>query len=354
MTEAPLLTVVVRSMARPSLAAALASIAAQDYHPVEVVVVAACGPSHPLLPATCGAHGLRLEAGPDRLLRAAAANAGLAAARGDWITFLDDDDVYLPGHLSALMAGRRVAPAAGVVYCYTRTRLGSGRTGRIGHPHALIELYDRNYIHLAAAIVAREVVAQGCRFGPAVDPLDDWDFFLQLAHRTPFHFVPSETFEWQADVGSSGVGLGANHDRPRLDELEAAVRAKWAAQRAQLVERVTPLAGEAQSAARRGDLVAAAECCRQALVASPNDPYVLNILAMVRMTEGELRAARAAQGLAVAIRPTDPGMVYNLAMVCRAQGDIATARHCCDRVLQLAPNFAQARRIRDELPAVAA
>ena len=58
----------------------------------------------------------------------------------------------LLGHLSALMSGRRAAPAAGVVFCYTRTRLGSGRTGRIGHPHALIELYDRNYIHLAAAV----------------------------------------------------------------------------------------------------------------------------------------------------------------------------------------------------------
>lgn len=46
----PPVSVLVRSMGRPVLANALASIAAQTYAALEVVVVAACGDSHPLGP----------------------------------------------------------------------------------------------------------------------------------------------------------------------------------------------------------------------------------------------------------------------------------------------------------------
>jgi glycosyltransferase involved in cell wall biosynthesis len=42
---------------------------------------------------------------------AAARNAGVAAARGDWVFFWDDDDLMHPGHLAALRQAQRAAPA---------------------------------------------------------------------------------------------------------------------------------------------------------------------------------------------------------------------------------------------------
>jgi hypothetical protein len=346
--------VIVRSMARPSLAAALASVAAQDYPAIEVVVVAASGAAHPPLPAQCGGFPLRLVPSRVRLPRPAAANAGLDAAGGDWLTFLDDDDVFLPGHLSALMAARASVPAAGVVHSYARGVFRDGHNERFGQPHALLQLFERNYIHLSTTVIASPLVRAGCRFDESLDILEDWDFFLQLAQRTPFHFVPLQSFEWHAEAGDSGAGGGGNQDDARFAQFRDRVYAKWAAAREALIDRVGPLLEEAGVLARSGQGAEAAAKCRAALTVSPNDPWALNLLAMIHRGAGELREARAAQELAAAIRPLDAGIVYNLALVCRAQGDAGHALRCCDRALVLAPEFVPAQRLRAALVTAAA
>ena len=186
----PLVSVIVRSMARPSLRATLASIANQHDASVEAIVVAACGALHPPMDEACGPHALRLVTSEVPLARAVAANAGLDAASGDWVTFLDDDDVYLPGHLGGLVAAHAEAPEAGVIHSYARAVFADGRVERFGQPFSLIELYERNFIHLSTALIAREVLDAPVRFDETLEIHEDWDFFLQLAQKTAFHFVP--------------------------------------------------------------------------------------------------------------------------------------------------------------------
>jgi len=86
----------------PTLDRALASVALQDYAPIEVVLVAACGPSHRNVDAARYPFRLTFVASDVPLPRPRAANAGLDASHGDLITFLDHDDEFLPGHLSGL------------------------------------------------------------------------------------------------------------------------------------------------------------------------------------------------------------------------------------------------------------
>lgn len=344
-TASPRVSLIVRSSARPTLQAALDSIGLQDYPNLDVIVVAASGPDHPSLPERIGAHSLRLVKSGTRLSRPQAANAGLDAASGDWITFLDDDDLLLDGHVAGLVAAQRNAGGARLIYTLALGRFADGHTESWGKPYSLSELYERNFIHLATALFARSLVAEGCRFDEAFEIMQDWDFFLQCAQHTRFHFEPRQTFEWRVALGTSGTGLGGNADAARFARFRDALYAKWRGRRDALAARVGRLLEDAAAGLRSRDFARAEACCREALEASPGDPWALNSLALVCRATGRLTDAERAQAHAVAVRPNNPTLHFNLAEIHRARGDLARARASVQRALELAPDFVPARNL---------
>lgn len=336
-------------MARPALASALASVGAQDYPRLEAVVVGACGPAHPAPPESVGGHPIRFVRSDVPLSRPAAANRGIDAAGGDWITFLDDDDILSPAHVSGLVDVARNAGEALLVYTLARVRLCDGYTQTLGQPFATLQLYERNFIHLSMSLFSRDLLALGCRFDESMHILQDWDFFLQCAQHTRFHFEPRETFEWHADAGTSGAGAGANHDDARFARYRDRIYAKWSAHHDALVDRVTAALRDASARARQGDVAGAEASCRNVLTYSQNDPFALNLLAMLQRSAGDYAAARRTQELACSVRPHDASLVYNLALVCRLQGDPAASRIHCRQALRFDPAFAPAQSLLAEL-----
>jgi tetratricopeptide (TPR) repeat protein len=349
-TDVPLVSVIVRSMGRPTLSVALASLDAQSWPALDVVVVAASGPAHPDV-ATTGSHRVRLVRPAQPLQRAAAANAGLDAAAGEWITFLDDDDEFRPEHLATLVAARAANPDAQVVHSYAHAVLKDGRAERFGQPHATMELFDRNYLHLSTAIFARALVVAGCRFDESLAVHEDWDFFLQLAQRATFQFVPTESFVWHADAGTSGAAGGANHDDARFAYFRDRVYDKWGATRDDHVERTMTMLQIADQQVRSGDQPAAQASCRTVLRISQNNPFALNLMAMSYRASGNLGHARSVQEAAVAVHPHDAGFLHNLALLCAAMGDVGAARDATSRALAADPTFAPAQRLQAQLAA---
>jgi glycosyltransferase involved in cell wall biosynthesis len=140
----PLVSIIVRSMGRPELRLALESIAAQDYPRIEIVLVDATGGTHPPLPdiGWRPGHALRMAGGDRRLPRPMACNVGLDAVQGDWFSFLDDDDVYEPHHVSTLIKATRENPDALVVYGQSNMLGPDGRIEKIfGIPFNRAMLY---------------------------------------------------------------------------------------------------------------------------------------------------------------------------------------------------------------------
>src|SRR5258708_19937547 len=99
-SEQPLVSILIRSMDRPTLQRALDSAAAQTWANLEIVVVAACGRAHRALPDRYRDRPLRLILleGDRRLPRAEAANVALEAAAGESLTFPYNDPPLLAQH----------------------------------------------------------------------------------------------------------------------------------------------------------------------------------------------------------------------------------------------------------------
>jgi glycosyltransferase involved in cell wall biosynthesis len=102
----PLVSVIVPTLNRPAmLQDALASIAAQTYSPIEVIVVNDAGVD---VEGVVSRFGLKerivyLKHAINKGLPTAR-NTGLKAASGDYIAYLDDDDVYYPDHIHTLVS----------------------------------------------------------------------------------------------------------------------------------------------------------------------------------------------------------------------------------------------------------
>jgi glycosyltransferase involved in cell wall biosynthesis len=111
-------SVVIPTRNRPEmLGAAIDSVLAQTFTDYEIVVVIN-GPDNPATPKTSeiavatGCRVVRIE----RAGIAVALNAGIEAARGEWIAFLDDDDLWEPNRLEDELKVADAA-AADVVFC---------------------------------------------------------------------------------------------------------------------------------------------------------------------------------------------------------------------------------------------
>jgi glycosyltransferase involved in cell wall biosynthesis len=206
-------SLIVRSVGRPELAEALASAGAQTWPDVEIVVVDAVGGRHPPVPDRVGAHPVIFVAGTSRRSRPIAANAGLDVASGDYLGFLDDDDILLPNHIFRLAAVLDSDPTCGLAFSATREIRPGGEVLHVGHDRfSRLTLMDSCFFPPCAALF-RHSLLNRCRFDQSLDAAEDWDFWLQASACTPFRFVPEETAIYRADRGRSAMtagGLGFN------------------------------------------------------------------------------------------------------------------------------------------------
>ena len=229
--EGPRISVVVRTLNRPALLAeALASLAEQEYRRAEVVLVNAGG-EPPAVPDGFPLPVVRVDLAQPQG-RAAAAQAGVAAATGDFIAFLDDDDLAAPEHLATLAglvsaAGVRVAytDAAVAVYELDPADGWTCRERRLPYSRDFdpdVLLVD-NYIPFNTLAIERGLFAAAGPFDNSLPFFEDWDLLLRLAALTPFHHLARVTCEYRHFRGG-GHHIFGERPRERSDFLEVKAR----------------------------------------------------------------------------------------------------------------------------------
>jgi glycosyltransferase involved in cell wall biosynthesis len=193
---APTVSVVVPTRNRWRLLAdALASVWAQEDVSVETVVVDDASDSPPprSLEQEIRARGSLLVQGR-RTGAACARNQGIAAARGEWVAFLDDDDLWAPAKLRLQLEACDEADAA---FAYTGVVLVDQDASLLDvtetpGPEGLHErLLRANELNGSTTIVRTEVVRAVGGFDEHLALLADWDLWLRITDVATAAYVPA-------------------------------------------------------------------------------------------------------------------------------------------------------------------
>ncbi|EKD99054.1 MAG: hypothetical protein ACD_23C00155G0002, partial [uncultured bacterium] len=224
---------------------AVSSIIGQIYQPIELVIVEDGGSTAQKLSDQLRLNGrftnviyLPLEKGG----RCRAGNAALAAATGELMCFLDDDDLFYADHLEVLVDQLQLNPELGAVYGLSfqinteviseepwayRDKLHS-QIYRQPFNRGL--LWHHNYLPIQTVLFQRHLYDELGGFDPELDNLEDWNLWVRYSLKHDFQMVEKLTSIYRVPFSSSH----AIQRQQVLDDYYAKAQAKHSALRIEL------------------------------------------------------------------------------------------------------------------------
>jgi hypothetical protein len=285
--DGPVVSIVVRTNERPELLRrAIASIAAQTYANVEIVLVD--NGRTPSLDAARSASARRPIVHvrpPSPASLGEALNLGMKAGTGEFIGYLDDDDIFYPDHCARAVA---VLEKTGADLCYTncvgeyaQIRLdGSkqvvGMSIYTHRPYRLDELFLSNYMTIHSVVHRRSLLDRFGYIDESLPVTEDWELWLRMAAGGA-RFVhldrPTCEYSWRDDPRSP------NTSTQRRELFARAYQAVIERYGEMVADRTTTILAEQQN------ILATLNARAEAIAQDPN--------AAIRMTMQDLLARAA-------------------------------------------------------------
>ncbi len=243
----PLVSVLTRTTPGKTgrLREAIASVKAQTYTRVHLVVVEDGGSTASDIMRELKGSG-ELEDVTylplSKMGRCGAGNAALAAARGELLCFLDDDDLFYADHLEVLVGAWQKRPDLGAVYALSY----QVRTEIISHEpwvyreldHSLLYrqpfnrylMWHHNYLPIQTVLFQRALFEKYGGFDPELDNLEDWNLWVRYCLHHDFEMVPKVTSLYRVPAKTDQ----AVERQQMLDDYYAKAQAKHAQLRLEL------------------------------------------------------------------------------------------------------------------------
>lgn len=196
----PLVSVVIPSYNRALyIGEAIESVLAQTYHNIEVIVVddgSTDNTEEVIQPYLSRIMYLQQE----NAERGASRNSGMRKATGEYLAFLDSDDIWLPSKVEADIKVLTQHPAVGLVYSdiiqidecgrqigMLRRKPRNGRVTKF--------LMSENFVSIGAHLGRRELFENVGGFveDRRLSGSEDWEMWIRLSTATDFMHVPMAT-----------------------------------------------------------------------------------------------------------------------------------------------------------------
>lgn len=184
----PLVSVIIPTYNRAGLVTeAVASVAAQTFQDFEILVVDD-GSTDATSKVLAPLKGVRVLHHGCRRGVAAARNLGAAEARGEWLAFLDSDDLWLPEKLARQMAFLEERP--GLLLCQTDetwvrhgVRVNKPASHRKVAGRIFLPSLKRCMVSPSAVVLHRQLFADHGGFDKDLPAAEDYDLWLRLCWR---------------------------------------------------------------------------------------------------------------------------------------------------------------------------
>jgi glycosyltransferase involved in cell wall biosynthesis len=145
--------------------------------------------------------------------QAVSRNRGFSHASGEFIAFLDADDLWIPDKLESQLKALQEHPNAAVAYSWTNFIDEMGHylcnsSNRTVNGDAYAELLLYNFLDSGSnPLIRRQALAQVGGFDKELVPAEDWDMYLRLAARYHFVAVPLPQILYRVSTNSQSTNV---------------------------------------------------------------------------------------------------------------------------------------------------